>query len=92
MNADEIKQLFERLRRDYPSIRIEYTRFDSGGAMLDVFIPDDAWALEFYPSVAPGVGVSSMKTSTYGFEGFENYFEVLADAESFLRKRLAEGA
>lgn len=71
-------------------MRIEFKEFPSGGAMLDVYGPNGTYVLEYYPSVGPGFGISRMDTATYGFEGYENYFEHIADAERFFRDVIAK--
>lgn len=89
MSAAAVSALRDRLSKEFPALRMKLDVFPSGGAMLDVFLQQGAYVVEHLPSVGPGFGVSKMETATFGFEGFEHYFEDIAEAEAFLRCAIA---
>ena len=78
-----MRNFCEELRRDFPDVAVRLELFPSGAAMLDVQIGDETWVMEFAPSLGV-VGVSRSSTATFGWEGYENIFENVGEAKTFV--------
>ncbi len=87
---NQIKELEEVLRREFPESKPELTLFPSGAAMLDIKIGPEIYVLAYYSDV--GVGINRVSTATFGWEGYEYPFDNFEDAKTFLLTLLKEGS
>jgi len=65
MMHDNMRQLYEAIKRDFPDSQPAFTEFPSGAAMLDVTVGAETYVMEYLPSLRL-LGISRMSTATFG--------------------------
>jgi hypothetical protein len=68
----EVESLAGSMRNALPGARVEFTPFDSGAAMLDVFSKAHHYILTYFPSQAL-FGVDEVEEDTTPFDNFYRF-------------------
>jgi hypothetical protein len=70
---EKFKQFHELIQREFPGIRTELELFSSGAAVLDVYIGEEMYILQY--SRRFGIGINRGSKVTFGWEGYEDPFD-----------------
>ena len=88
--ANGLQKLIGEIAEHYPKARIEFDPLPSGVCVLDVWVGDRMFEMEYHPK--RGTGVSEITEQTVPFSGHDHGFESLPAAIDFFKERLAEAA
>jgi len=67
--------LRNRIQRRFPSCGPRLVEFPSGAFMIDIDLQGETYVVEYVPRFGT-YGLSKMSTATFGWEGYEEDFEV----------------
>lgn len=86
----EIQTFIDWTAKKYASTRIEVHDSPAGKLMVDIFVDDKLFVLEYWPKDACCYGVTHVTEDTNPFTGADEVFSNWADALAYLEKMLAE--